>query len=577
MTNHILMAGTCRALIPWTSLDGENRLGLGTNTKLYVEAGTAYFDITPIRASSTIDTDPFSITAASAEVTVTDTAHGAVAGDYVTYSGATSSDGTLTAVVMNAEYVIDSVTDANTYVVTMSAAATGTDTTEGGANVVAAYQLNVGLDSAVVGTGWGVDTFGAEAWGEASTAATDVTAQLRLWSLATYGEDLLANIYNSGIYFWDTSGGTSARAINITAIAGSDTAPTLCRKILMIPESRHVLALACDPVDDIGNQDTMLLRWPTAESLATWTPDTDNSAGSLRLNVGSQIITGIVTKREVLVWTDSSLNAVNYVGAPFFFGTKLISANTSIISPNAAIEVDEITYWMGSKNFYIYDGTVKTLPCSLREHVFSNINTTQKQKVFVGINRGESEVTWHYPTTTDEIDTYVTFNFAQNIWYGGTMVRTAWIDRNYNVYPIAAGTDNKLYNHEIGQDDGSTTPVTAISAHVESSIFEPIPGEGYHYAFVDQLLPDVTFNGSSATNPAVITTLTPRDYPGASTGSGDASTVTRSATSPVEQFTKQVAIRVRGRGIVYRLESTATGVFWRGGEPRIRVRPDGRQ
>lgn len=569
--------GTCRSILAWTSLDGENRLGFGTNIKLYTEAGGAYFDITPVRASSTINTDPFSITAASAEVTVTDTLHGALAGDYVTFSGATSSDGTLTADVMNSEYVIDSVTDANTYVVTMSAAATGTDSTEGGASVVAEYQISTGLDTAVVGTGWGVDTFGSEAWGEASTSATDVTAQLRLWSLASWGEDLLANIRNSGIYYWDTSSGTSARAVNITSLSGSDTAPTICRKVLVIPEIRHVLALGCDPTDDIGTQDTMLIRWPDAESLTTWTPDTTNSAGSLRLNIGSQIITGIVTKREVLVWTDTSLNAVSYTGAPFFFGTKALSTNTSIISPNAAVEVDEITYWMGSKNFYIYDGTVKTLPCSLREYVFSNLNTAQKLKVFVGINRGESEVTWYYPTTTEEIDSYVTFNFAQNIWYHGTMTRTAWTDRSHNIYPIAAGTDSMLYNHEIGQDDGSTTPVSAIAAHAESSIFEPIPGEGYHYGFVDQLLPDVTFTGSSATNPSVSVTVYPRDYPGDALGTGDASTITRSSTSPVEQFTKQVAIRVRGRGIVYRIENSDTGVFWREGEPRLRVKSDGRQ
>ena len=211
--------GTCRSILPWTSLEGENRLGLGTNIKLYTEAGESYYDITPIRASSTINTNPFSITAASAEVIVTDTAHGAVAGDYVTYSGATSGDGTLTAGVMNSEYVIDSITNANTYVVTMSAVAAGADATEGGANVVAAYQISVGLDTAVVGTGWGVDTFGAEAWGEASTGAVDVTAQLRLWSLANWGEDLLANIRNSGIYYWDTSVGTGTRRHNADPVA----------------------------------------------------------------------------------------------------------------------------------------------------------------------------------------------------------------------------------------------------------------------------------------------------------------------------------------------------------------------
>lgn len=569
--------GTCRSLKAWTSLEGTNRLAFGTHIKLYTETGDTYYDITPIRSSSTINTDPFSITAGSAVVTVTDTAHGAIMGDYVTFSGATSSDATLTAAVMNSEYSIDSITDADTYVVTMSATATGTDTTEGGAAVVAAYQISIGLDTAVVGTGWGVGDFGSDGWGEASTEATDITAQLRLWSLDNFGEDLVANVRNGGIYTWDTSGGVSNRAVNLTALSGASGTPTIARKILVIPESRHLMALACDPVDDIGTQDTMLIRWADDEGLTDWTPDTTNSAGSLRLNVGSNIVTGIVTKRDILVWTDTSLNVVSYTALPNFFGTKLVSANTSIISPNAAIEVDEITYWMGSKSFYIYDGTVKTLPCSLREHVFKSLNTDQKQKVFVGINRGESEVTWYYPTTTDEITHYVTYNFAQNVWYGGTLVRTAWIDRSFNNYPIAAGTDNLLYNHENGLDDGSTDPVTAISAYIESSIFEPVPGDGYQYTLASRLIPDVTFTGSTADNPAVTITISPRDYPGAAPGTGDATTVTRSSVTPVEQFTKQAAIRVRGRGLIYRIESSATGVFWRDGTPRLQVDMDGRQ
>ncbi|MBT4084349.1 MAG: hypothetical protein HOE83_11250 [Alphaproteobacteria bacterium] len=573
--NRSTFIGTCRALLPWTATNGENQLGLGTHTKLYVEVGGLYFDLTPIRASSTINTNPFSITAASAEVTVTDTAHGAIAGDYVTYSGATSSDGTLTATVMNAEYVIDSITDDDTYVVTMSAAATGTDATEGGASVVAAYQLNVGLDTAVVGTGWGADTWGSETWGEASTLY-NVTTQLRLWSLDNFGEDMVANVRNGDIYYWDKSVGTGTRAVTLASLSGATGAPTIARKVLVAPESRHLIALACDPEDDVGTQDTMLIRWADAEGVIDWTPDTDNTAGSIRLNIGSEIITGLVTKRDILIWTDNALNILAYTGAPFFFGTRLISSNTSIISPNAAIEVDEITYWMGRDSFYLYDGTVKTLPCALRDHVFSNINMDQLQKTHVGINRGDSEVTWYYATTTDEIDRYVTYNFAQNIWYPGTMVRTAYIDRGFNSHPLAANTDGKLYNHEIGCDDGTTTPATAINAYVESSIFEPFPGEGYQYAFVDRLIPDVTFGGSSAANPAVTITLTPRNYPGSSTGTADATTVTRSSTTPVEQFTKEASIRVRGRGLVYRIEKTLTGVFWRDGTPRLQVRKDGR-
>ena len=567
--------GTCRSLRPWTALDGSNRIGMGTNLKLYLSKGGAYVDITPIRASSTINTNPFNITGTSAAVIVTDTAHGANAGDYVTYSGATSSDGTLTAAVMNSEYVIDSVTDDDTYVITMSAVANGSDTTEGGASVVAAYQVNVGLDTSVVGTGWGVDGWSSEGWGSSSTRAVFVANVLRLWSLTTFGEDLLANIRNGNIYYWDTSGG-DVRAVSLASLSGASGAPTVAREVLVIPESRHIMVLACDPADNVGVQDTLLIRWADSESLTEWTDDTDNTAGSLRLNIGSQIITGRVTKREVLVWTDTSLSSVNYTGPPFFFGTRLLSGNTSIVGPNAAIEVDEITYWMGDENFYTYDGRVKNLPCTLRSHVFDNMNRNQKEKITVGVNRGDSEITWFYPTTTDEVDRSVTYNYVQNTWYPGTLARTAWIDRGFNTYPIAAHTDNKLYSHEFGNDDGTTDPVTAINSYVESHLFEAFPGEGYQYAFVDRLIPDLTFDNSSAASPAATITITPQDYPGAAAGTSSVTTITRTASSP-ETYTKEKSIRVRGRGLVYRVEKTAAGVAWREGSPRIQIRPDGRR
>jgi len=571
-----VFVGTCRSLFPWTSLDGENRIGMGTHIKLYAEEGGVYNDLTPIRSTSTINTDPFSISAGSAEVTVTDTAHGAAAGDYVTYSGATSSDGTLTADVMNAEYVIDSVTDDDTYTVTMSATATGTDATEGGASVVAAYQLSIGVDTAVVGTGWGADTWGAEAWGEASTQATAITNQLRIWSLVNFGEDLVANVRNGNIYYWDTSGGAAARAVALSSLSGADGTPTVARELLMIPESQHLMALACDPSDAIGTQDTLLIRWAHSESLTLWTEDTDRSAGSLRVNVGSEIITGLVVRHRILVWTDSSLNIVSYVGAPYFFGIELVSSNTSIVGPNAAVEVDEVTYWMGRDNFFVYDGTVRTLPCSLRSHVFSNLNENQALKVFAGINRGESEVTWFYPTSSDEIDRCVTYNFEQDIWYPGTLARTAWIDRGFNTAPIGAYTDNKLYNHETGVDDGTTDPVTAINAYAESSAFEVFPGDGYQFAFADRLVPDVTFDGSSAASPAVVISLTPKAQPGSTPGTASTSTITRTGTSP-ETYTEEVSVRVRGRSFVYKIEKTATGVMWREGTPRLQIRADGRQ
>jgi hypothetical protein len=568
--------GLCRTLLPWTALDASEYVAVPTSMKLYVENGGTYNDITPIRATTSLGTDPFSITAASAEVTVTDTAHGAIVGAYVTFSGATSSDGTLTAGVMNAEYPVDSVTDANTYVVTMSAAATGTDSTEGGASVVATYQINPGLDSAVIGTGWGVDTFGSEGWGSASTAGTDVTAQLRLWSMVTFGEDLVANIRNGNIYTWDKSGGVGARAVALADLSGASDAPTVARRILMSPEDRLLLALGCDSLTASGTQDTMLIRWPASESLTNWTPDTDNAAGSLRLNSGSEIITGLVTKRDILIWTDTSLISLTYTGAPYFYGQRAVASNISIASPQAMIEANDITFWMGKDGFYYYDGTVKSLPCTLRSYVFNNINATQFHKVHTGLNSGQSEVWWFYATTTEEIDSYVVFNYEQRIWYHGTMVRTAWIDRSHNDYPIAAAVDNKLYDHEKGLDDGESTPAVAISSHAESSLFEPVPGEGYQYSFVRRILPDLTFTGSEAASPVATITLTPQDYSGGAAGTAVDSTITRATATP-ETYTKQSHVRVRGREIVYKVGSAALGVRWRDGAPRLEVRPDGRQ
>jgi len=574
--------GTCRALIPWTSLNGTEYIGMGTHSKLYVEDGGAPTDITPLRASSTINTNPFNITEDSAEVIVTDTGHGAVEGDYVTYSGATSSDSTLTAVVMNTEYRIHTITNDNTYVVTMSADANASDTTEGGGSVTAAYQINSGLEVAVAGTGWGADTWGSDTWGTAASATASPTLQLRLWSLQTFGEDLLGNVYNGAIYYWDRSSGTSTRAVDITSLAGSVDAPTVCRRIVVAAESRHILALACDDTGGGGAQDSLLIRWPDAETLTDWTPDTENTAGSLRLNTGSEIITGLATKRDTLVWTDISLNSVTYTGAPFFFGTRLLATNVSIIGPNAAIQADDIVFWMGWEQFYVYDGSVKTLPCTLRSHVFDNLNREQVAKIHVGLNRGDSEVIWFYPTTTDEVDSYVVFNYAQNIWYHGTMVRTAWMDRvGFTEYPVAAYTDGNLYHHELGCDDGSTTPFSAVAAHAESSVFEAVPGDGYQYGFISALIPDVTFGKSTAASPAVSITITPKDQPGSAEGTDVSSTVTRTGQevigTSVEEYTERVSVRVRGRSLRYRIENTAEGVLWRDGSPRLEVRPDGRQ
>jgi len=578
--------GTCRRLLPWTLRNGKEHVAIGTSQKLYVEESEEPVDITPIRASSTINSNPFAISSGSALVTVTDTGHGAYLGDYVTFSGCGSTgDGALTAAVINAEQVITSVADANTFTFTASASAASVTSSVGGASVVAAYQISVGLDVSVRGTGWGVGPWGGETWGEAREIGGDVTLQQRLWSFANFGEDLVAGVYDGSIYYWDASGGTTSRAVNITSLAGSDTAPTISRGVLFSSEYRHLMTIGCDPYNDIGTQDKTLVRWSDRESLTTWTPDTDNTAGSLKMSTGSEIITGIASKREVLIWTDISLNTISYIGAPDWFGTRLLASNVSIMGPNAVIQADDIVYWMGRENFYMYDGAVKVLPCPLSDHVFSNVNKDQPLNVFVGLNRSDNEIWFFYPVAGgDEVSNYVIFNYLQNIWYNGTLVRTAWADASVITdYPIAASTDGKIYHHELGLDDGTSDPASAITAYAESSSFEPIPSDGYQYFYANRLLPDLTFSGSTAASPAVSLTLTPKDFPGGNPTQGGAeindsvaSTVTRTAASP-EVYTSQSHIRLRARSVKYKISSSATGVQWRNGNPRLEVRPDGRQ
>lgn len=569
--------GTARALLPLTVLSGTNHICIGTNKKLYLEQGGSLNDVTPIRATTDpAGADPIDTTDTSPALTFNDTSHGAIVGAYVTISGATATGG-VPADEINAEHVITAVPTANSFTFEVSTAATST-ASGGGVSVVAAYQLNPGLDTSVAGTGWGVDGYGAGGWGEAASGATDITEQLRLWSLDAFGEDLVANIRNGGIYYWDASSSVGTRAVNITSLPGSNGAPTIARKILVSSESRHLIAVACDPAEDIGVQDTLLIRWPDAENVLDWIPDTDNSAGSLRLSTGSQLITGILTKREALLWTDTALNVVSYTGPPFFFGTKLVSTNTSIMSPNAAIEVNEVVFWMGLENFYIYDGAVRSVPCNQRSFVFGELNFSQRLKVYAALNKGDNEVTWHYPSSgSKEVDRYITFNYMENVWYGGTMARTAWMDRSFNRYPIAAGADGYLYDHEKGCDDGSTSPATALDAYIESDAFEAVPGEGYIFGLARRIIPDVTFTGSETANPSVNITLSPRDFPGGAVGTETANEIARSSTTPVEQYTKDAHIRVRGRSFVYRIESDDLGVAWREGSPRVEVRMDGRR
>jgi hypothetical protein len=339
------------------------------------------------------------------------------------------------------------------------------------------------------------------------------------------------------------------------------------------------VAFGCDGETTIGTQDPLLIRFSDAESTTTWNALATNSAGELRIGSGSEIICAVETRQQIIVFTDSSLHAMQFLGPPFTFGISKLSENTTIMGPMAAKAVDDTIFWMGREDFYVFDGRVQKLPCAVRSYIFDDFSVDQNQKVFAGINATFNEVWWFYPSGDSlEIDKYVIYNYQEQAWSYGSLARTAWLDRGINDYPLATGTDYYMYDHEYGLDDGSTNPPSAISAHVESSQIDI--GDGEQFVFIRRLIPDVTFLGSTAASPSATFTLKTRNFPGGAYLSSDDSTVTQSeaATSTVvEQFTTQAFVRLRGRSFALRVSSSAEKVQWRLGSPRVEVRQDGRQ
>ena len=584
--------GSCRALHSWRTIALNTYLGVGTSNKYYIEEGQGYYDITPIRETTSAGDVTFAASNGSSTITVTDTNNGAVAGDFVTFSGAASLGGLVTANVLNQEYKINSIVSSNSYTITarevnsvanitvdggytpVAVTANSSDSGNGGSSVVGAYQINTGLDTSVFGNGWGAGTWSRGTWGSAATINT-LTDTLRLWSHDNFGEDLIINVYNGGIYYWDASVSLTSRAVALGSLAGASNAPTIAAKVIVSDVDRHVLAFGCNALGS-ATQDPLLIRFSDQQNAADWTPTTDNTAGDLIVGSGSRIITAVETRQQILVFTDTSLHAMQYLGAPFTFGINMISENVTIASPNAVIAIEDSVFWMGQNEFYAYTGAVQKLPCTVKDYVFSDFNENQEEKVFAAANTAFSEVWWFYPSSTsDTVDRYVVYNYVQNVWYYGTLNRGAWIDRGVEDFPIAAGTDGYLYYHENGFDDGSTAPATGISAHIESSQFDI--GDGNNFSFVSKIIPDVTFRNSTAGTPSVTFTMKARNFPGGNYLQEDDEAVTKTASAPVEQFTNQVFVRLRGRSMALRVESSETGMGWRLGSPRMEVRQDGRR
>jgi hypothetical protein len=632
--------GICRSLWNWVTLGFLNLVGVGTNLKYYIEWDGSYYDITPIRATTTLGTDPFTGNGTTT-VTVTANTHGALTGDYVTFSGVTGTYASL----LNAQYQITNI-DANTYTITTASAVAAGAT--GGSAVVATYQINTGPSTQEPFFGWGAGGWGLGTWGNGLSTTTDI----RLWSASNWGEDLVFGPRGGGLYYWDATNGLNTRGVNVNTLGGTVTltiaspcvitlsnvlaegtaiklattgalptgltagttyylrnvdgatanlsatltgsiintsgsqsgtqsiselvdVPIVQNYIFVSDTSRFVILFG---TNDYGSTtlDPMLIRWSSQESVVDWVPSSINQAGSVRLSHGSQIITAVQARQEIVVFTDSSVYSLQYLGPPFVWGSQLVGDNISIVGQNAAMIASGRVYWMGVDKFYVYDGRLQTLRCDLRRHVFGNINLGQNQQIFAGTNEGFNEVWWFYCTANSTaIDAYVVYNYSEDVWYYGTMGRTAWLDSGLRDYPLAATYSNNLVNHEYGIDDNTSGTPAAIEAYIESAEFDIDDGE--HFGFVWRMVPDLTFEGSTADTPQVTMTMYGMNGSGSGFNTEAAKSVARTSTVTIEQFTNIIYTRIRGRQMIIKIGSSGVGTTWQLGAPRIDIRPDGRR
>ena len=566
-----LFLGVCRSMINWITLGNQNLVSVGTHLKYYIERGGAYADITPLRATTTL-TNPFTTVNGSTTVLVAAPGHGALEGDYVTFSGATVLGG----LDLNKEFVVGKLSSntANTYFITSDTPANAT-AFGGGGTVVAKYQIHIGSEIALPYVGFGAGTWGLGGWGVGGTTFSPI----RLWSQANFGQDLLFAHRGGELFYWSASGGVGTRGVLVSSLGGAVGVPTIVNSVLVSDIFRFALCFGSTPLGSTV-LDPMLIRWSDQEDVADWVPSATNQAGSLRFSRGTEIVMALQARQEILIWTDSALYGLQYLGAPEVFGAQLLGDNITIASPNAAVYSGSVAYWMGSDKFYSYGGSVKTLPCSVRGYVFNDFNKQQYAQVICGTNERFDEIWWFYCSAgSATVDRYVVYNYTQEIWYYGNLARTAWMDADLRDNPIAATYVNNLVQHEVGYDSQETAIAQPITATILSSEFDLDGGD--KFMFIRRILPDVTFEDSTVADPSCVMTLLPMENSGSgyndptSVGGVDNAAVTRTATVPIEKFTGQVFIRVRGRQMAFKLESTALGVSWKLGLPRLDMRADG--
>tara|TARA_R110000803_G_scaffold184029_3_gene246356 strand:- start:2305 stop:4176 length:1872 start_codon:yes stop_codon:yes gene_type:complete len=569
---------TGRALHAWVDLSGTKYLGLGTTWKYYAVDGQVFYDITPIRATTT-NGIVFAATDGSAVITATDSNHGAVVNDFVTIAGAVSLGGLITASVLNQEYQVTTVPSANTFTFTATETANSSDSGNGGSAADAVYQINVGLDVYVPSTGWGSDYWGAGTWG--SVSALGSTNQLRLWSHDNFGEDLLICPRGSGVFYWDESAGADVRAVTLTDL-GANLPPTLALQVMVSDIDRHVICFGADPLNGGGTArtgaiDPMFIAWSDQENAEQWEPLATNTAGSFRLSAGSAIVGAIRARQETLIWTDTSLYSMTFVGQPFTFSINLVNEGVGLVGPNAMVNTPKGVFWMDKKGFYAYSGQVQELPCSVDAYVFGDINQTQSYQIFGFVNKGFNEVGWFYCSGTNTVlDRYVTYNYEEQIWMIGELSRTCWLDEGIFSDPKATSSTSDVgyvYNHESGVDDDGTAMTNVF---IESSDFDLDPA-GEEFQSVSRVIPDIQFTGNvdtGASGQNVDIVLKRRNYPGEE--------LTTALTSSCTSVTTRIDSRVRGRQAVLRIQSNDTdvnaiGTSFRVGSMRLDVKPDGRR
>ena len=520
-------------------------------------------------------------------VTITDVSYNPFAGDFLTITGGSAFGG----ITLSGEYIVSGVPSSTTYTITASTFATSLATSQGG-TIVVAYQIPVGTNVATFGTGWGTGSWGRGGWGSGFTSV--LSSQLRLWSNDNYGQNLFIAPRTGSIYYWLAADGVGTRAKPLDTLAtaaGEDGAyvPNNVLQVLTAPIQQFVICMGSNPYQSGAPNTTfnpLLVRWSDQANEYQWVPEVTNQSGEFALSNGSEIIGARTTRQEILIWTDTALYSMQYLGAPYVWGFQILMDNLSIMSPNAMITVNNVTYWMGRDKFYMYSGRVETLPCTIRQYIFQDINLDQNFQIFAGSNEGYNEVWWFYVSNDTEgstaIDKYVIFNYLDQVWYFGSMARTAWLDSSLQPHPIAADYNRRLLYHESGVNDNSTAATLPIGAYIQSSDFDI--GDGHNFGFVWRILPDLNFNGSNVNAPSVTMTVKPRVNSGTAYGAADNPLVQSSNVYSntqnfynIQEFTGQVYTRIRGRQMAFRIESTTVGVAWQLGAPRIDIRPDGRR